>query len=98
MVQGRFTGVLLCSLIILVGLCKTQGGQKQIGDYKIPVDPLNDNYCQKVDISKFRDLTTIDSFYSSFVGKKLDKLKEPVRKLIEKADFVRNANVPFSHL
>lgn len=75
----------ICFVALLgFGLCQ----EKQIGDYKIPVDPLNDNYCKKVDISQFRDIQTIDNFYSGFVTRKLDALKEPVRTLVQKGDFV----------
>ena len=52
------------------------------------MDPLNDNYCKTVDISQFRDVQAIDSYYSGFVTKKLDAMKEPVRTLIQSGDFV----------
>lgn len=83
---GSAVTIVIC-VAALVGICRSQD-QKSIGDYKIPVDPLNDNYCKKVDISQFRDIQTLDNFYSGFVTRKLDALKDPVRSLIQKGDFV----------
>jgi len=69
-------------------LTQTPGIQGKIGDYEIPKDKLQDNFCTAVDQTKFHDVSKVDTLYIGFVNKLLDGLKEPVRKYLEQKDFV----------
>lgn len=91
--------IVTTTLLILASLYSvlTQGAApapvpKKIGDYTIPVDTLNDNFCTTVGVTKFSQTQQVDTLYSSFVDEKLRTLKEPVRNYLNKKDYVSANN------
>jgi hypothetical protein len=83
------TITLLGSLTTAIQAQTTPAATSQkIGDYTIKTDVLKDNFCESIDQSKFHDVQNVDRLYISYVDKKLDTLKPPVRAFLEKKDFV----------
>lgn len=79
------------TLLLLVPFSKPQttDTKNKIGNYTIPKDPLQDNYCQKVDLTEFHNIKNIETEYQAFFLGRVTDLREPVYEFVKSNKYVR---------
>lgn len=99
--KNRFSKAKLIALtlttILLARYTQAQktGKNNKIGDYVIPKDQLQDNYCQKYDITKFHDIKDIQTKYRSFFLRKVEELRDPIYNFMKANKWVKKISKHF---
>lgn len=80
------------TIVALFSTVRTQTADSKntIGGYVIPKDPLQDNYCQKYDITQFHEIKKIETEYQAFFLKRVQDLREPFYNFAKANKWVKN--------
>lgn len=89
MINEKMITILTIAILFNSGITQsnpssnTTDPNRRIGEYVIPNDILQDNYCQKYNVSDFHDIKEFQTQYEAFFLSKVKDLREPIYNFLK---------------